>query len=101
MDRSGCEHLAQAFDRGPISILASVLITLVKAGKASAPWAFFEHCDTFQAITAGRSALGPVVGRLNLRRLQKAEKAASIRPLTDSDNWRLQNELGWHNDSRR
>ena len=20
------------------------------------------------------------------------------RPLTDSDNWRLQNELGWHND---
>ena len=56
MDRSGCEHLAQAFDRGPISILASVLITLVKAAKASAPWAFFEHCDTFQAITAGRSA---------------------------------------------
>ena len=36
---------------------ARVLITLVKAEKASAPPTFFEQCDTFRAITAPRSAL--------------------------------------------
>ena len=43
-------------DRSP-PLRARVLITLVKAEKASAPPTFFEQCDTFRAITAPRSAL--------------------------------------------
>ena len=42
---------------GTVGKRARVLITLVKAEKASAPPTFFEQCDTFRAITAPRSAL--------------------------------------------
>ena len=39
---------------------ARVLMMLVNAEKALAPWGFLEHWDTFRAITAGRSARSAV-----------------------------------------
>ena len=47
---------------------ARVLIMLVNAEKALAPWGFLEQWDTFRAITAGRNArsarllVGPMLG---------------------------------------
>ena len=48
-------------DRAPPAMewapcFASVRTTPVKAPKACAPEAFFEHCDTLRAIAAGRNA---------------------------------------------
>ena len=52
---------------------ARVLMMLVNAEKALAPWGFLEHWDTFRAITAGRSArsarllVGSMLGSLRKR----------------------------------
>ena len=58
---------------------SNVLITLVNAENASAPSTLFEQCDTFRVdhCRAERS-LSTVVGRLNVRIVQKSQQVATI-----------------------
>jgi hypothetical protein len=57
---------------------ASVRTTRVKAAQACAPDAFFEHCDPLRAITAGRSARGPIIRGRNLWIVQEPQPIAPV-----------------------
>ena len=67
-----------------------VRTTLVHASNARVPRAFFVHCDTFRAITAGRSARSArlFVGSTDgSSRNRTSDPASEQRPRPSSSRW--------------